>query len=356
MPHRIGFILAATVLFAVSVLPRASIQQPQSGSAGYRLKVDVNSVLLNVSVRDRLKGHGIPNLRKQDFLVYEDGNLQQVDQLLARDAPFSSLLLIDNSGSTRSLLALMKQAAIEFTRQLNPNDKVAIATFNSLVELVQDFTDDRALASRAIGSISSIGGTALYDALMTCIDTYMRGITERSAIVVFTDGVDNQLEGQNTEGSRTPFSQLYRRIQEIDPIIYTIFLDTELEASAGRARSVPGLDPGIGWPFPRPRSRPAPAQTRSSDRKIHDKGRDQLATIADQTGGRMYPLTRAEQLAWVYNEIAEDLRIQYLLAYTPSGHARDGMWHDVQVRVKDRPDVAVRTRKGYYAQKTQGSR
>ncbi len=356
MPRPDAFILAAALILAGTSTsqPKASIQQPQSAPGGFRLKVDVNSVLLNLSVRDRRTNRGIPNLRKEDFLVYEDGGLQQVDQLITSEAPFSLLLLIDNSGSTRAFLFLMKQAATDFTRQLNPNDRVAVASFNSLVDLLQDFTDDRALAARAIANISSIGGTAFYDALMTCIDVYMRGITERSAIVVFTDGVDNQLEGQNTEGSRTLFSQLYRRIQEIDPLIYTIFLDTESPVVTGRGQTLPGISPGIGWPFPRPGGRSKPGPSRTSNRQIYDQARDQLFTIADQTGGRMYSLTKPEELARAYSEIAEDLRIQYLLSYTPNKHARDGMWHDIRIQIKNRPDVAIRARKGYYAQKTPG--
>jgi Mg-chelatase subunit ChlD len=90
----------------------------------------------------------------------------------------------------------MKQAAIDFTRQIKANDRVAVATFNSRVQLIQDFTNDRAAAERAINRIQSGGGTAFYDALMTCIDQYMRTVQGRSAIVVFTDGVDNQLEGK----------------------------------------------------------------------------------------------------------------------------------------------------------------
>jgi VWFA-related protein len=353
MPRLVGLILAATLIFASSSFshPEALMQQPPPAHGGYRFKVAVNSVLLNVSVRNRTTNRGIPNLRKEDFVVYEDGTQQQVDQLMPSDAPFSSLLLIDNSGSTRTYLPLMKAAAVDFTRQLKANDRVAIATFNSLVELAQDFTGDRALAARAIGNIDSIGGTAFYDALMTCIDVYLRDIAERSAIVVFTDGVDNQLEGQNTEGSRTLFSELFRRIQEIDPIIYTIFLNPEAPAPAGHGGGMPRMGPGIGWPFPRPGGRPAPGPTRPSTREIYDKARNQLFTIADQTGGRMYTLTKAEDLTRVYREIAEDLRVQYLLAYTPNNHARDGMWHDIRIRVKDRPEATVRTRKGYYAQR-----
>jgi VWFA-related protein len=353
MPRSIALLLTLTLIFAADSIskPDAAGQQAPPASDGYRFKVSVNSVLLNVSVRERATNRGIPNLRKEDFVVYEDGVPQRVDQLLQSDAPFSSLLLIDNSGSTRAYLPLMKAAAVDFVRQLKANDRVAVANFNSLVELGQDFTDDRALAVRAIQNISSIGGTALYDALMTCIDIYMRGIDQRSAIVVFTDGVDNQLEGQNTEGSRTLFSELFRRVQEIDPIIYAIFLNSEPQRRTAGPGGMPPVGPG-GWPFPWPRRDPAPGPARPPKREIDVKARDQLFTIADQTGGRMYTLTRPEDLTRTYREIAEDLRIQYLLAYTPNNHGRDNMWHDIRIVLKNHPEASVRTRKGYYAQKT----
>ena len=354
MPRPAGPIAAATLIFAAvsfSIRAASPEQAPQS-AGGYELKIAVDSVLLNVSVRDRANNRGIPNLRKEDFLVFEDRTRQLIDQLIPSEAPFSSLLLIDNSGSTRAYLPLMKTAAVDFTLQLKASDRVAIATFNSLVELNQDFTDDRAKAERAINNISSIGGTAFYDALMTCIDLYMPAGGQRSAIVVFTDGVDNQLEGENTEGSRTLFSELLRKIQGIDPIIYTIFLNPQELPRVKRGGGTPPTVPGIPWPFPRPGGHPTSRSTKSSNQLIFDKVRDQLFTIAEQTGGHMYTLTGPEDLTRAYREIAEDLRVQYLLAYTPNSHRRDGFWHDIRVVLKDRPDAIIRTRKGYYAEKT----
>jgi VWFA-related protein len=331
--------------------PQAQPQQGRLQAGSYNIKVDVNSVLLNASVRDRRTNRTIPNLGKDDFLLYEDGVLQKVDQLISGDAPFFSLLLIDNSGSTREFLPLMKESAMDFVNRLKPEDQVAVASFNSLVNLEQDFTDDRDLLAKAIRKIDSIGGTAFYDALLTCIDRYSLGITGRTAIIVFTDGVDNRLEGPNSEGSRTDFSDLYRRVQEADQIIYTIFLDTPTDTpSAGAPRTgpqwpFPGPFPGP-WPIPRnPQRQPKPDRT-----EIHAEAQQQLWDIADQTGGRMYRLTDIQDLSKIYREILDDLRSQYVIAYTPNRHTADSEWHEIKVRVKNRTDIAVRTRKGYYAQ------
>ena len=320
-------------------------------AGGYSLKVSVDSVFLNVSVRDRVTNRSIPDLGKDDFVIYEDGAVQNIEQLATNDAPFNLMLLLDISGSTRFFLPLMKQASSDFTRQIKPNDQVAIAAFNSHVELMQDFTNDRVDAIRAIGRLSSSGGTAFYDALLTCIDDYMRGVEGRSAIVVFTDGVDNQLEGQNSEGSRTPYSQLYRRIQEIDPIIYTIFLDTERQnptvhsSGGGVLGGILGGVLGGGYPAPYPR----PSRSAKRNNAIYNEAREQLLDIAEQTGGRMYSPHRIEDLSQVYGEIADDLRIQYQLGYNSTNRSHDGRWREIRVAVKNRPNAVVRTRRGYLA-------
>ena len=317
----------------------------------YRVRIDVNSVFLNVSVRDRYN-RGIPHLQKEDFRVYEDGVPQEIQQLISEKAPFDVLLLLDNSGSTQPYLALIKNAAIEFTTRMKSEDHIAVAAFNSLVDLMQPFTDDRIQLRRAIERIESIGGTALYDSLLFCINRYMQNISGRSGIVVFTDGYDNQLEGPNTEGSRTPFSTLYRRIQEIEPIIYTIFLNTG-RIQPAREKSSKRPFGGTGWPWPRtPTSRAGrPAQS-----SILETARQQLLMIAEQTGGRMYLLTSVENLSSAYAEIADDLGACYRIAYNPTRGSRDGKWHQIRVEVKDRPEAVVRTRKGYYAAEDEAAR
>ncbi len=229
------------------------------------------------------------------------------------------------------------------------------------MQLLQDFTSDRRAAERAISRIKSGGGTAFYDALMTCIDQYMRNIEGRKAIVVFTDGVDNQLMGSGGQGSRTTFNQLYRRIQESDTIVYTIFLDSEGQFP-GSGRNTGGW-PGGGGRFPRgglglpiPLPLPIPGPTGNpypggNERTAYEIARKQLEEIAEQTGGRNYSPQRAEDLSGAYSQVADDLRIQYLLSYASSNQSQDGRWRAIRVEVRDRPEAVVRTRKGYFSRK-----
>ncbi len=285
--------------------------------SGYVLRVDVDWTYLNASVRDRRTNRSVPNLRREDFLVYEDDQLQTVERFESTHAPFNLLLLLDVSGSTSDYIDMIKRASIQFTRLLNPNDRLAVAVFNSRTRLMHPFTNDRYDIALAIQRIQSGGGTAFYDALDISVRDYMDGMEGRNAIVVFTDGEDNRLTGDFEDGSEISFSELFRTVQEADPIIYTIFLDNH---ERGRRKA-----------------------------QIAAEAKAQLVQIADQTGGRMYSPQSIDDLEYTYQEIADDLRIQYTLAYNSTNPGRDGEWREIRVRIRDRRDLAVRTRRGYYA-------
>ncbi len=334
-----------------------------AGGEALAIKVSVNTVLLNASVRDRRSNRSIGGLQLNDFRVYEDGVLQQLQHMTITDVPYNLLLLMDVSGSTWSYMKLMKKAATEFTREIGENDRVAVAKFNSKVHLVEDFTPDLKAAGKTISRLHSGGGTAFYDALMACVDKYMRNVDGRKAIVVFTDGVDNVLEGNPREGSRTSFRDLFSRLQETDILIYTIFLNSRGKTMAGSGGSVGGplggTVPTTGpfpFPFPRPFPSPRPARLptrrRSSkpldgEREAYRIAREQLAAIAGLTGGRMYAPLSANDLSSVYSEIADDLRLQYVLTYVSSNPSQSDQWRTIHVDVIGHPEAAVRTRKGY---------
>ncbi len=313
-------------------------QQSSSSQSGYAIKVNVDSVLLNVAVQDSRTNRRLGGLKKEDFLVYEDGKLQQIEQFLPSEAPVDLLILLDVSGSTGVFLDLMKRATIDFIGQTKPNDRIAIAAFSSQVDLIAGFTSDRARAEKAIQQIRAGGGTAFFDALKKCVDEYMRGIVKRSAIVVFTDGIDNQLDGGFPSGSQTTFDELYRKIQESEPTIYTIFLDTV------------GHGAGVSFQKGRP-SLSDPESTDMKSAKPFEVAMRQLTMIANQTGGRMYSPRRIEELSGIYSEIARELMLQYQIGYNPTNNARDGRWRKIEVRIQGHPEAIVRARKGYYAAK-----
>ena len=317
----------------------------------YELKVDVETGSLTCLCRTDIQP-SLAGLQQHDFIVYEDGVLQNIQQFLPTEAPFNLLLLMDVSGSTGAYLKMMKHAAIEFTRQIKPGDRVAVATFNSRVKLVQEFTDDLDKAEHAIKRMRSGGGTAFYDALMTGVTQYMDGVQGRSAIVVFTDGIDNRLDGMPESGSRTSFDDLYRRVQETDMIIYTIFLNTEKNSPHFSRSSGPS---GSGWPGRRGRGfssrspslpsllSPVPPYGRSDDPVLNWHG-----TAPDDRRPDRWPdvfPTKTSELSGVYSEIADDLRIQYQLGYNSSNRSHDGKWRSIRVEPEGNPDAVVRTRR-----------
>ena len=291
---------------------------PDPGTGEFSVKVDVNWIYLNVSVRDRLTNRSIPDLKRDDFLVYEDSQQQRIEQFQSTDAPFSILLLLDVSGSTDDYVADVKTAAIEFLRQMRSDDRVAIAIFNSNTYMVHAFTSDRRRLERQIRRIRSGGGTAFYDALDVSVNDYLYGEEGRKAIVVFTDGVDGQLIGQRSSGSRITFGELYRSIEETESIIYTIFLDTQNRGGQGNGRA-------------------------------YETAYAQMQRIADQTGGRFYGPNSIYDVQRMFQEIADDLRVQYLLAYNSTNTNNDGSWRRISIEVRDNRNWAPRSRKGYYA-------
>ena len=316
--------------------------KPASGP-GYALKVLVNWVNLNVSVRDPRNNRSVSNLTRDDFLVYEDDVLQTVEKFEPTEAPFRVLLLLDVSGSTRPHLDLLRRASADFSREIKTNDQIAVATFNSRSWLILPFTSDREKVRTAIDGIYSGGGTALYDALMDSLNEYSDESHARQAIVVFTDGVDNQLTGNHTEGSRTTFPQLFGEIRDSDSLIYPIFLDHRNNVGR-RPRKMAGV---LLQKIPRGR-RPA-ISIKQQDRNVYRQARRQLTSIADQTGARFYSPRRIQELSPIFSEIAHDLRVRYLLAYTVPQPQRNRSWRSIRVEIRDRPDLVTRTRQGYYS-------
>lgn len=332
----------------VSTVPQND--QPPVTDSGYALRVNVDWIYLNVSVRNSYTNRAVDDLRREDFRVLEDGIEQRVDKFITTEAPFSLLLLLDVSGSTRGELELIQDASIEFTRLMKPADRIAIATFNSESRLIQDFTDDRDRLESTLRRIRSGGGTAFYDALERSINEYMEGVEGRKAIVVFTDGVDNRLTHDYSNGSRTSYPELFRQIQEIDTLIYPIFVDTESRFGRTASRSPGGTLGEILGDILRGGGQRRPQGGWGSD-PAYEEARRELQEIADQTGGRMYSPNRFEDMGASYAEIARDLRTQYTLGYHSSNPAADGEWRNVEVQIPGDSDYLVRTRKGYYAPK-----
>lgn len=310
------------------------------------IKIDSSWVYLNVSVKEPLSGVSLTGLNKDDFLVYEDGASQSLDHFESAESPFHLLLLLDMSESTRDRLGLIKSAAAEFIQKTRPSDQVAVATFNTTVRLTQGFTRVREQALQALRNVAPGGGTALYDALLTTVTEYLAGIEGRKAVIVFTDGVDNQLFGNPAVGSQHSFDDLLRQVKAADCLIYSIFLMPDYQRVSGVNSGSQRNPFSVVDQLSEITNRRAEPSVRAAQ-EILLKAESHLRAIADQTGGRMYAPRRVEDLAQVYGQVASELRTQYTIGYRPSAGTK-GQWRVLKVRVREHPLATVRTRAGYY--------
>jgi VWFA-related protein len=279
-------------------------------------------VSMNVSVTDRA-GKTLAGLKKEDFKIAENGEEQQVEFFAPSTAPFNLVLLLDLSGSITDKIEVVKSAALHFLDAVGPEDKVAVVTFTREPTVISNLTNNRDLLRKRIKAIKKPeGGTAFYEAVwFTLVDTLRGTEGQRNAIVIMSDGVDNSLERFNPAHSRVSFDQLARKLRGSDSIVFPIYLDTEYEEVFERG---------------------------NSSSESYAIARDQLAMIADITGGRLFQAQHPEDLAGVYNQVAEALRTVYSVGYYPTNGQRDGSFRRVSVGV-DQPGVVVRSRKGYYA-------
>lgn len=318
-------IVAACILLAFAATPGAAGQQnpaPEQSTTTLRVSTEVVNVL--AIVKDK-HGKLIPGLTKNDFSLEEDGKPQDIRYFSREtDTPLTMGILIDTSGSEERMLPLEQEQADAFINQvLRPKDLAFVLHFDLYVELLQDFTSDRARLVRAIDSTRinaggggalpgtfpgvSVGGTHLYDAVYLAAHDMLRNEIGRKVIIVLTDGED--------QGSKETLDAALESAQKSDVIIYSI---ATIDRSFYR---------GVGMGF---------------------GGEGVLEKLSNQTGGRMIRASRQKDLAEAFQEIAEELRTQYLLGYTPTNAARDGSFRRIRVQVRDN-HYKVQARRGYYA-------
>src|SRR5713226_6890172 len=262
---------------------------PEEVSEGDIVRVNTTLVSIPVSVMDR-DGKYIPNLRKEDFRIWEDGVEQQVAYFASTEKPFTVALLIDTSGSTRFKLQEIQDAAIAFVNQLRPDDRVMIVSFNDKIRvLTPQPTNDRSLLRNAIRQTEPGDGTRLYDTVDQVINKELNRIEGRKAIVLFTDGVD-------TTSKHARYEDNVRDAEELDALIYPVEYDTSTDMSVwgpGGGGSQGG--PGGGSS----RSGTSKAEYERGDRYLHD--------LARVSGARLYDAEQ-QNLDYAFRLVAEELR------------------------------------------------
>lgn len=323
---------------------------PEEVDAGDVIKVDTTLVTLPVSVTDR-NGRYVPNLTKSDFRLWEDGVEQQVAFFTSVDKPFSVVLVLDTSGSTRFKIEEIQDAAIAFVNQLRADDRVMIISFDDDIRVLTEFTNDRNRMRDAIRRTRTGNGTRLYDAVDLVINQRLNQVDGRKAVVLFTDGVD-------TASRHSSYASNVRDAEELDALIYPVQYDT--------FRDVGGGGGGGGWPGSQRSSSPIDIlidifgrRTRGSGggggggggsvgsaRGDYERANRYLRELAEKTGARQYQADNSSNLSYAFRNIAEELRRQYSLGYYPIRPPQNGQRRQVRVRV-NQPNLAVRSRDSY---------
>jgi len=302
---------------AAPALPQGQNQQGLGQAP--TIKAEVNLVNLFATVRDKNK-RVITDLKQDDFKIFEDGHEEKISFFSKEmTMPITMGLLLDTSGSEQNMLGAIQGAGSRFLRRvLRKGDEAMIMSFDSDVDLLSDFTDDRGILDRAInkarinipgggtiagnpGPIGSgnITGTALYDAVYLACGEKLNGEAGRKAIVIVTDAQD--------EGSKVRLEEAIEAAQRTDTVIHILLVaDPRFGGNGGVARK-----------------------------------------MTDETGGRVIYVNSEKKLEEAFDQISEELRSQYTLGYYPTNKARDGKFRKIRLDVDK--DLKALTRRGYYA-------
>ncbi len=320
---------------------------PEEVSEGDVVRVETSLVTVPVSVLDR-QGRFIGNLQRDDFRIFENGVEQSVAYFEPAEKPFTVALLLDTSASTHFHLAEIKEAAIAFAKQLRPQDRVLIVSFNDEVLLLTEVTNDLNIIETVIEENANTGSsTRLYDAVDLTIKERLNKIKGRKAIVLFTDGVD-------TSSQQASYQSTLGEVQELDALIYPIQYDTSdyLRAmqNAGSV-TVTTTRRGIFGTTTQQQTYNVPANNGvalpGTTKADYDRADKYLHALADETGGRLYQANDTQQLADAFTRIAEELRRQYSLGYYPKTEgAESSERRQIKVKVKQ-PNLAVKARDSY---------
>jgi Ca-activated chloride channel family protein len=293
------------VVVSIFVIPRPGISQDEQERP--RFSVSVDAVYLNVVVTDS-SGRFHSGLSAEDFEILEDGVPQRLRFFTNERTPVRVVLLLDNSSSIHHSLDGVKQAANNFLRRMETDDRAAVALFNEELRFVSGFTSDVKALRRAVGTMKAGGATALYDAVLGSL-TRLSHFDGRTALLVFSDGADSQPDEM---GSRASMNQAVEGAKRSEASIYTVgFLGASPEGYA-----------------------------------IHRSFLDELALAS---GGRSFYPDDLKELNDVFYQIQLDVHSQYRMAYAPSKPVSDGSWREIEVKVKDSKALNVRARQGYYA-------
>ena len=324
----------------------------EQSEEGFRFRTGVELINVSATVTDG-SGRFVPNLRKEDFVVFEDGQEQTITHFNAERVPVSLGIVLDTSGSMAGDKFAHAQAALErfLFDLLDANDEVFLIRFSTDTDLEQGWSTDKGRISRALRRITPRGGTAMYDAVAEAVPLADQGTNRKKAILVISDG--------NDTNSETHISEVKQLVRQSEVLVYAIGIDGESDVTGifRRPPVIPPRPPIRGpLPFPIPRrGRPFPAPGGGGGGSGQGPWHRQddrvnvgaLRAITDDSGGRTEIVRSSRDLGPATQNIADELSQQYFFAY-PAAAKKDGRWHEIRVEVRDKR-YQVRARRGYMA-------
>lgn len=305
---------AAALAAALAVVALQAQQQPTFRSGA-------RTVAVYATVTEK-GGRLIPDLPQEAFEIKDNGKVRPITVFTTDIQPISVVLMLDRSSSMRGNFGLVGQAAQQFVQRLRPDDKARIGVFGDDIEIKPEgFTSDQGALLRVLQSdLPVTGPTPLWNALDAAIDAVSTQ-EGRKVVFVFSDGGDAPM---NFKFNNRSFMDVMRHAQQEDVMVYAVGLQsTSLRGPGGG---------GFGSAGALSSSRPDPG----------------LGSIADETGGGYFELTRADDLGATFARVAEELHRQYAIGFEPL--SLDGKMHKLEVRVNQK-GLKVRARKEYFAKK-----
>ena len=320
-------------------VPTLKKQPEQEVSPGDVVSVDTTEVMFPVTVRDS-NGRLVSDLTRSDFRIFEDNSPQPLSDLALRQVPVDVVLMVDSSSSVAKNLDDFRRAAEGFADRLEADDRISLIKFDDRIELLLDWTKSRFQLQRALTRIEPGMFTRFNDALyLASKEQFGNSIKSRRAVIVLSDGIDN---GHGTSTLEGALQALIRA----QAAVY-IVSNTEISRANKRAE----LDTLLGGTDASVRFN----QVRIDDLRLGlralDQSEENLAQLAQATGGRLYKPTSFDALESTYAEVADELRHQYAIYFTPLNKSRDGSFRRVRVETTN-PALHPQTRVGYFAPKS----
>lgn len=319
-------------LLALSILAAgfmAGAQQPaqkpqekpsQKDQEGYKIGVEVNLVTVPITVRRR-DGGFVKGLAQNRFRITEEGQDQEILTFAQEGVPTRIALVLDVSGSVQPEWGTIKFATRKFVDNLKPDDKFAVVTFNTQVRLKMDWGINSDRLDTVLGSIFCKDNTNLWDAIYVVSNDVFKGIREKKATIIMSDGLDNN--------STVSYNDCLDAAIRSEAAVYIVSKTQAVRETLLYQMAKQGYYDNI------------------SD-EVFAQADMALRKLAFETGGRVLYPNNFGQLDNIYAQVDEELRSQYTIGYVSSNQVKDGQYRHIQVAV-DMPDTIVSARPGYYA-------